>query len=162
LNGAFDIYYFLGDKATMASADADPNNYATASTMAGFTHVFTAPREACDACAYTTAQSDEGQSTIVTSTNPITPMLRDYIVKGELEGLSPEQVIPFLQKHLYWRVVGINVVPQNPEAVGELQISVTSTVAVFRPDESIPAQWVGHEHPEVTERHVAGNPPDAA
>ena len=143
----------------MAAADADPSTYDTTPTMAGLTHIFTAPREACDACAYGADHSTaEAGPVIATSTSPITPMLRDYIQIGELEGLALEQVVPFLTKKLYWRVVGINLQPYDPAHVNALKISVSSTVSVYRPDSSIPAQSAAHKHPEVSAGRVSGDP----
>lgn len=143
----------------MAAADAEPSTYATVGQMAGLTHIFTAPREACDACAYGGPEiSADTGPVIATSTNPITPMLRDYIRIGELEGLAPEQVVPFLKKSLYWRVVGINMVPTDSAQVRALDISVSSTVSILQPGSGTPEQSVVHDHPEVTEGRTSGDP----
>src|SRR5271156_291618 len=75
----------------------------TQPTMAGLSHIFAAPIEACDNCG-----RQRLQATLVTSTAPMTPMLLDYVKIGELEDLSPDNVKPFLVKRLKWRVVDVS------------------------------------------------------
>ena len=102
LNGSFTIYYFIGN-----FTEDNVRDYALQPTMAGLNHVFTSTREACDNCGY---QMDEGH--MVTDTNPITPMLLDYIEIGQLADLTPANVVPFLVKNLKWRVVTVSL--RNP------------------------------------------------
>lgn len=97
LNGSFTIYYFIGN-----FTEDNARDYALQPTMAGLNHVFTSTREACDNCG---DQMDEGH--LVTDTNPITPMLLDYIEIGQLADLTPANVVPFLIKNLKWRVVTV-------------------------------------------------------
>lgn len=137
----------------MQAADQQPAHYSTAPVMAGLTKIFTAPREACDAC---NVNSEAGL--VVTGSTPITPMLRDWIGAGSLSGLSADQVVQFIKKHLYWRVVGINVNVQGPASIAGLKVELTSTVAVQIPGSEEPAQWTDYEYPEATDAHVSGNP----
>jgi len=97
LNGSFTIYYFIGN-----FTEDNARDYALQPTMAGLNHIFTSTREACDNCGY---QMEEGH--LVTDTNPITPMLLDYIEIGQLADLTPANVVPFLIENLKWRVVTV-------------------------------------------------------
>ena len=96
LNGAFSIYYFVGD------FPSDFNDYEVAPTFAGLEHIFAAPAEACDNCGH---QREEHQ--LAANTNPITAILLDYVKNGKLPDLHPENVVPFLRANLHWRVVGV-------------------------------------------------------
>jgi len=73
-------------------------------TLAGLSHVFAAPVEACDNCG-----RHEQQAVLVSNTTPITSMLLDYMEIGELQSLHPEHVKPFLIERLKWRVVTVSV-----------------------------------------------------
>lgn len=137
----------------MQAADQQIAHYSTAPVMAGLTKIFTAPREACDAC---NVNSEAGL--VVTGSTPITPMLRDWIGAGSLSGLSAEEVIPFIKKSLYWRVVGANLNAQDPANIAGLKVELSSTLAVQIPGSEEPAQWTSHEYPEATDSHVSGNP----
>ncbi len=100
-NGAFTIYYFVMNTAYSLPADAD---FAMEPSLAGVTHIFAAPREACDKCA-----TQEQQSVKVTNTVPITSLLLDYVRKNQLQSLEPEHVTPFLEKGLKWRAVSVSL-----------------------------------------------------
>jgi hypothetical protein len=71
--------------------------------MAGLNHVFTSSREACDNCGN---QAEEGH--LISGTNPVTPMLLDYVKIGELPDITPANVVPFLVKNLKWRIVPVS------------------------------------------------------
>jgi len=96
MDGAFAIYYFIGDFPGNVQA------YRTAPTLAGINHVFVAPAEACDNCA-----RQKSEKVLVRDTNPMTPILFDYQKNGKLANLHPEDVVPFLRTNLHWRVVGV-------------------------------------------------------
>ena len=98
LNGSFTIYYFIGK---FDSQNVD--DYALQPTMAGLNHVFTSSKEACDNCGN---QAEQGH--LISGTNPITPMLLDYVKIGELPDISPVNVVPFLVKNLKWRIVPVS------------------------------------------------------
>lgn len=101
LNGAFAIYWFLGDFKTDVSDD-----YIIEPTMAGVNYVFASSRQACDNC----GQQDD-DNVLVSGTKIITPMLMDYVLKDNepLHDLTPENVVPFLVKNLKWRIVGVSL-----------------------------------------------------
>jgi tyrosinase len=70
-----------------------------APSLAGVHHIFAAPSEACDNCGRQAEQAD-----VVETTIPITSLLIDYRASGLLQSLDPEDVQPFLQARLKWRV----------------------------------------------------------
>lgn len=137
----------------MAAVDQHPEHYAISPFTAGLTKIFTAPREACDLC-----NRDVERGAIVTGTNPITPMLRDYITIGRLEGLASREVVPFLQKSLYWRVVGCNGQREDESQIPGLKMSISSTRAVHIPGSGMPESWTSQHYPEATEGRTNGNP----
>ncbi|KAK0663837.1 Tyrosinase [Lasiodiplodia hormozganensis] len=137
LDGAFSIYFFIGPTAA-ADVDDDegssPLTWPAEPTLAGITHVFAAPKDACDNCAL---QSDEGLR--VTGTTTITPILLDYVEDGQLPSIAPPDVVPFLKKNLIWRVADVNQRKTDPaEVPGGLKISVSATISVLRPEEAMP------------------------
>lgn len=74
-------------------------DWATLPGLAGVTHVFAAPVEACDNCG-----SQAEQAHLVTSTSAITSLLLDYVESGKLASMEARDVEPFLVKNLKWRV----------------------------------------------------------
>lgn len=83
----------------------DPAHYSQSPYLAGLNHIFAAPREICDNCG-----DQEAAGQLATDTNPITPLLLDYLDLPDngLESLRPEHVKPFLVKYLRWRVVYVS------------------------------------------------------
>ena len=94
LNGSFTIFYIIGEVAGERGSE-----WSQSPGFVGLTHIFTAPKEACDNCG-----KQEEQSQLVTSTSPITSLLLDYVEVEKLESMSPEHVKPFLIKNLKWRI----------------------------------------------------------
>lgn len=122
-----------------------------APTLAGFTHVFAAPVEACDNC----GQQDE-QAHLVTSTVPITSILLDYVETRILESMRPEHVKPFLVQNLKWRVVtvdGQRIDPRMLSAQKDFEISVSCKVAPLPGEEGT---VVYETYPEIS-REIIGN-----
>lgn len=74
-------------------------DWSTLPGLAGVTHVFTSPVEACDHCG-----KQEQQAQLVTSTSPITSLLIDYVETGKLASMEAKDVELFLIKNLKWRV----------------------------------------------------------
>ncbi|KAI9719091.1 MAG: hypothetical protein M1812_003721 [Candelaria pacifica] len=145
VNGAFTIHYFIGN------FPEDSDAYAMAPTLGGLTHIFSAPVEACDNCGRQAEQNLQ-----VTSTNPITPMLHDYVGNGTLASLHPDDVVPFLRTNLHWRVVGINQQPKESGQVPGLEVSVSSSVAYFLPDRKVPEEIGWQSYPEITTGRAGG------
>lgn len=94
LNGSFTIFYIVGDVTGASGAD-----WAKLPGLAGTTHVFASPNEACDNCG-----KQEHQAHLVTSTSPITSLLLDYVEAGRLASMEARDVEPFLVKNLKWRI----------------------------------------------------------
>ncbi|KAL8792906.1 MAG: hypothetical protein Q9195_004483 [Heterodermia aff. obscurata] len=145
-NGAFTIFYFVGD------FPSDLSLYATAPTKAGTNHIFTAPAEACDNCGQ---QAEQGL--LVSDTKPISPILLDYVGNGALRSLYPEDVVPFLRSNLHWRAVGIaETQPALSEEVPGLEVAVSASVAWLYPENPVP-EFVGVQaYPEVTAGRAGG------
>ena len=74
------------DESRSLPKDTD---FAMDPTLAGLTHIFTAPRRICDNC----GQQGE-QASIVTNTISITSLLLDYVAVGKLQSLDAEHVKP--------------------------------------------------------------------
>lgn len=49
-------------------------------------------------------KNDRDRRLQVTGQVPLTLALAERYLAGQLDGLTPEAVIPFLQTHLHWRV----------------------------------------------------------
>ena len=112
LNGAFSIFYIISQNPEASiPQDAD---LALDPGLAGITHVFAAPVEACDNCGI---QSE--LATVVTNTVPITSLLLDYVRVGELSSMEPDNVRPFLVQRLKWRILGINGNAGNTRTMAE-------------------------------------------
>ncbi|KAB2569580.1 Tyrosinase [Lasiodiplodia theobromae] len=150
LNGSFTIFFFLGPRSEIPS---NPIQWQSSRILAGTTHIFSAPREACDNCAL---QEEHGHR--VTGTTAIKPILLDYIEAGQLQSLSPRDVVPFLKKELVWRVADVNRQQKDPARVEGLRVDVSATVSVLRPDSTIPRFKEPLTFPEVTEGRSGGDP----
>lgn len=95
LGGNFAVHVFLGppDDDNAALYIADPNHVAAFSTFGTDTNT------GCASC-------KEGQEARleVTGQIPLTLALVERYLAGKLDGLTPDDVVPFLQKDLHWRV----------------------------------------------------------
>ena len=100
LNGSFTIYFFIGGTPP---ATVDTSEYISYSTLAGTSHIFAAPTEACDNCG-----NQQRQAHLVTDTSAITPILLDYVEIGRLTDLRAQNVKPFLVKNLEWKVATVS------------------------------------------------------
>lgn len=99
-NGSYTIFYIIGDIEGQTGKE-----WSTLPGFAGVSHIFTAPREACDNCG-----RQEEQALLVTSTTPITSLLLDYVEAGQLGSMDPHDVEPFLVGKLKWRVQSVRMV----------------------------------------------------
>ena len=143
----------------------------TSPTVGGISHVFVAPPQTCANCAL---QADE--AAVAYETNPVTPMLLDYIENEnkELKSLHPKDVVPFLKANLHRRVLGVrhssissctcmgtdtasflqaNSVMIKPEDV-KLKVSVSTTLSYVAPGSTIPEFVSSATYPEVTGEQV--------
>lgn len=101
LNGPFTVYFFLCPKSRFPD---DPEDYAINPYLAGINHIFAAPRQVCDNCG-----QQDAAGVLASGTIPITPLLLDYMNNGTLDSMRPDDVHPFLVKHLRWRVVYVSL-----------------------------------------------------
>ncbi|MCJ1284989.1 hypothetical protein MMC26_004326 [Xylographa opegraphella] len=94
LNGSFTIFYIIGEVTGTSGRE-----WTELPGFFGLTHVFAAPKEACDNCG-----RQEDQARLVTSTSAMTSLLLDYVETGKLQSMASTHVEPFLVKNLKWRV----------------------------------------------------------
>jgi tyrosinase len=93
LGGSFNVHIFLGDFNT------DPLQRSYDDNLVGTFSVFANDPETtgCERC-----QTNAQEGLIVTGSIPLTGALLDRI--PELQTLDPHAVIPYLQRHLHWRL----------------------------------------------------------
>lgn len=119
LNGSYLVYFFLGAPSSNSKV------WSTAANMVGSYGVFSAPGMAMS-------------KLVTTSTVPLTDALVDVVANRSstwgvtfngpaLESLDPEEVTPFLQKNLEWRVAYPNGTVVDPDDVPNFKISVVSS-----------------------------------
>ncbi|KPI40958.1 Tyrosinase [Cyphellophora attinorum] len=143
LNGTFTISYFIGP-----FDDNKPDSWNLTPTLAGQSHNFAAPVEQCDNCGH-----QEQQGLLVTDTTPVTPLLLDYVLKGELHDLRPESVEPFLVKNLRWRIVKLGGERIDPRVVPGLKIGISTLIT---PVEGAAEPTRVQEFPQIVEQ-IIGN-----
>lgn len=80
-----------------------PTEYDIAPTLAGVFYNFASPVEACDNCG---VQADDKLK--ITGTTNISHILRDYVLREDLNSLEPDDVRPFLKDRLRWRVLDVS------------------------------------------------------
>ncbi|TDZ67999.1 Tyrosinase [Colletotrichum trifolii] len=95
LGGNYVVHVFLG-----APDDATPILYATNHAHVGAFATFGQSEDtACASC-----QRGRAAGQQITGQIPITLALVERYLAGFVDGLEPEQVVPYLQKNLHWRV----------------------------------------------------------
>ena len=106
--GSFRIYFFIGhfDKYS-------PISWAEAPNLAAINLIFAAPVDDDRTCENCARHGEEGM--LVSDIASISPRLTDYYKKGTkvgddiLRSLEPEDVVPFLKKHLEWRAADVSI-----------------------------------------------------
>lgn len=95
LGGVFFVHIFLGDFDT-----ENPSSWRTAPNNVGkLTVLGDTPDTGCGKC-----KSDRDRQLQITGQIPLTLALTERYLTHELDDLTPEKVIPYLQKNLHWRV----------------------------------------------------------
>ncbi|KAF2024105.1 Di-copper centre-containing protein [Setomelanomma holmii] len=119
-NGSFTIYFFLALAGTL---NEDPATFAASPYLAGFNHIFAAPREYCDNCG-----NLEAAGRIAADTTLITSLLLDYVDRADndLTSLQPDPVKKFLAKYLRWRVVYHDTTLRDARNVPNLMVNVSA------------------------------------
>ncbi|MCJ1439065.1 hypothetical protein MMC27_008456 [Xylographa pallens] len=118
MNGSFTIFYIIGDVTGHSGLE-----WSELPGFFGVTHVFAAPKEACDHCG-----KQEEQAQLVTSTSAMTSLLLDYVETGKLNSMESADVEPFLVKHLKWRVqtaLGEVIDPRKLTESHSLKLSIS-------------------------------------
>ncbi|KIM27071.1 hypothetical protein M408DRAFT_173274 [Serendipita vermifera MAFF 305830] len=91
----FYVYIFLGD------FNPDSTKWAQEPNLVG-THVIFANNILSTGCERCHTAAREGK--LVTGTIPLTGALGDRLGKEKLASLEPEEIVPYLQKELHWRI----------------------------------------------------------
>ncbi|KAF2865458.1 hypothetical protein BDV95DRAFT_632307 [Massariosphaeria phaeospora] len=138
LGGNFVVHVFLGnpDDENSFLYIADPNHVAIFSTFG------TDDTTGCQNC-----KSGQEAHLEVTGQIPLTLALVERYFAGKLDGITSDDVIPYLQKNLHWRVTDQSGVRGSRANVDGLLVSVVSN-EVTLPDgpEALP-QYAPNVHP---------------
>ncbi|KZL81883.1 tyrosinase precursor [Colletotrichum incanum] len=130
LGGNYVVHVFLGDPD-----DDTPLLYVTNHSHVGAFATFGQNEDtACRNC-----QEGRASGQRITGQIPLTIALAERYVAGLVESLTPEHVIPYLQKNLHWRVTLSNGEPRPRSQLNNLLISVvTNKVTVPRSPTDLP------------------------
>ncbi|KAK6196963.1 hypothetical protein LQW54_010977 [Pestalotiopsis sp. IQ-011] len=120
LDGNFHVHVFLGDPD-----DSDPKKYAQNLSYVGVFATFGQDKDtACQNC-----QDGRAAGIHITGQIPLTIALIERYIGGLVGGLTPEDVVPYLQKNLHWRVTIPDDEPDlTPQRRGELRRLLFSVV----------------------------------
>lgn len=122
LDGTFFVHVFLGEfnRDDPLSWRSDPNLVGTFSIFGDTVGT------GCKKC-----KRDRENQLQITGQVPLTLALAERYLAGEIENLTPEKVVPYLQTHLHWRVATVSTYPRILTAGADLMTSVTSTISYF-------------------------------
>ncbi|KAF9878953.1 hypothetical protein CkaCkLH20_03853 [Colletotrichum karsti] len=117
LGGNYVVHVFLG-----SPDDADPVLYPTNHSHVGAFATFgQGEKTACGNC-----QQGRARGQQITGQVPLTLALVERYLAGMVDSLEPEDVVPYLQKNLHWRVALANGEVQDRSAVNGLLVSVVT------------------------------------
>ena len=117
LGGDFFVHFFIGDPG-----DDNPNLYVSNPTHVASFNTFGQDEDTgCEKCL-----EDQAHGTEVTGQIPLTIALLERYLAGHIDGLTPERVVPFLQKHLHWRVTNLGGTVLSRSDVAGLLVGVVS------------------------------------
>ncbi|QSZ31852.1 hypothetical protein DSL72_001421 [Monilinia vaccinii-corymbosi] len=118
LHQTYRVRIFLGD------FNSDPTTWATEQATIGTFSSFGKDPETtgCGKCI-----RDEARSLMITGTVPLTPILLKLVKSGDLGSLETANVIPYLTRHLHWRVTLADGTEYDRNEVQGLKICVVST-----------------------------------
>lgn len=95
LGGVFYVHVFLGEFER-----DNPSSWRSAPNSVGkFTVLGDTPDTGCGKC-----KTDRDSQLQITGQVPLTLALVERFLAHELDNLTPEKVVPYLQKNLHWRV----------------------------------------------------------
>ncbi|SLM36604.1 Uncharacterised domain, di-copper centre [Lasallia pustulata] len=117
LGGTFSVHILLGDfqRDNPSSWPFDPNHVGT------FTVLGDSADTGCDKC-----RRDQHSNLQVTGQIPLTIALAERYLAHHLDDLTPNSVVPYLQKNLHWRVTLADGTEVALAEVPELTVSVIS------------------------------------
>lgn len=100
LDGTFFVHIFLGDfnRDDPQAWRSDPNLVGTFSVLGESVGT------GCRKC-----QKDREDQLQVTGQVPLTLALAERYLAGQIENLTPEKVVPYLQTNLHWRVAAVSI-----------------------------------------------------
>lgn len=146
LGRPYQVVVFDGD------FDPDPARWLTEYNKVGTVAILGQDEDTgCDKC-----RDDQATQLSVTGVVGLTSALIQDFVAGHVDSLDPGDVVPYLKRHLHWRVVvdGVTDVPR--EQVPGLSVCVSSTRVTFD-EHGIPRYSPDHElHTDITDRRPAG------
>ncbi|KAG8819755.1 hypothetical protein FRC17_010343 [Serendipita sp. 399] len=155
----FSVHVFLGDFSIYALQWAhDPHLVGTHVIFANdLSHMieyssFLTGVTGCERC-----HNDAERQQPVTGMIPLTGALGDRLGKDKLGSLTPELVVPYLQKELHWRVQNNNGTVVERSEIPSLKVSVAHfVVTIPQKADEFPVWDDGHTHPEITDGRLGG------
>jgi tyrosinase len=110
LGGPFGVHIFLGDVPT------DPLSWLTHKNNVGefFVLASDTAHSGCDKC-----KKDEEAKVQVRGIVPLTSTLTGFVVQGSLGSLEPADVVPYLIKHMHWRVAFVSTLSSLIEKISQ-------------------------------------------
>ncbi|CCU76066.1 unnamed protein product [Blumeria hordei] len=139
LSVPYAVFIFLGP------SNPDPNAWSSDSNLAGLhtTFVRSIPEN---------EDFEPQNSPIVTAAIPLTQALIDHIGRGELQSLSVEDVTPWLEENLHYRVSLLNGTEVSSDSVPGLKVFVASAEMKLPTEEvEMPVWGEMKEHMQVIE-----------
>ncbi|OHE90735.1 hypothetical protein CORC01_13958 [Colletotrichum orchidophilum] len=106
LNGSFAIHFFLGEVPKESVA------WAAAPNLVGSMSVF--------------AMKHTGSGNHVSGTVPLTSALIHMVSARTISGLDPDEIVPYLEKHLQIRVVGEGAAEVEARTINSLHVQIAS------------------------------------
>ncbi|PVF98760.1 Di-copper centre-containing protein [Serendipita vermifera] len=113
---SFSVFIFLGN------FNSDPSEWSVDPNLVGRHAVFANNVETtgCERC-----QTSAAEGGVVTGTVPLTAALAQRLGQNKIDNLTPEEVTPYLQKELHWRIQLVNGTVIERADMPSLQVSVS-------------------------------------
>lgn len=144
LNAPFTIYVFLGPIST------EPKSWSSDPNLAGLHTTFVRSMRSDNKC-------DCGSSQLVTAAIPLTNRLMKMVGQGELNSLSPEEVAPWLEENLNYRLSLMNGSQVFAGSVPSLKVSIASAAVSLPVEHSDLPLWDEMiEHMQVISEEMRG------
>ena len=105
LDGTFFVHVFLGDfnRENPLAWRSDPNLVGTFSVLGELVGT------GCKKC-----KKDREDQLQITGQVPLTLALAERYLAGQIDNLTPEKVVPYLQENLHWRVAAVSILSSLP------------------------------------------------